>query len=258
MRALRAPLCSRSVFLIYFYQALRSSLRASAGHQLVLLHVSCIVPPSRSPSPRLPQRCRCVHAAHFNPRRPRLFSPRTCCRRRHTVAFPQPRAAHVRLTLVLQTATGSSYPLFMLTRDASALVRFGALACVDALINSLREAVRRLYLLSTSCILPLLRCVDFFATSIWFWLRRPRRSCTRSKKMTTRCVAAITAAVCIFILISYFVPAGCGGTRSTHRQEFGGHAGRELAGLLVVGASKAFAADTWAFEPLFCIYMHVS
>jgi hypothetical protein len=29
----------------------------------------------------------------------------------------------------------------MLTRDAAPLVRFGALACVDALVNSLREAV---------------------------------------------------------------------------------------------------------------------
>ena len=35
-----------------------------------------------------------------------------------------------------------SHPFLMLTRDAAALVRFGALACVDALVNSLREAVR--------------------------------------------------------------------------------------------------------------------
>lgn len=33
-----------------------------------------------------------------------------------------------------------NYALLMLTRDAAPLVRFGALACVDALVNSLREA----------------------------------------------------------------------------------------------------------------------
>ena len=76
----------------------------------------------------------------------------------------------------------------MLTRDAAALVRFGALACVDALVNSLREAVR------LSCSILISRARDRFFTlvfvlrSIWFWPQRLRRSCTRLKKTTTRCI----------------------------------------------------------------------
>ena len=77
----------------------------------------------------------------------------------------------------------------MLTRDAAALVRFGALACVDALVNSLREAVRL-----SSCSILISSAGDRFFTlvfvlrSIWFWPQRLRRSCTRLKKTTTRCI----------------------------------------------------------------------
>ena len=47
----------------------------------------------------------------------------------------------------------------MLTRDVSALVRFGALACVDALVNSLREAVSYRRALALYCARPLRHCL---------------------------------------------------------------------------------------------------
>ncbi len=72
-----------------------------------------------------------------------MLRTRPCRRCRYTVAFAQSRVAHVSRAIVLQAAEISpSHTFFILTRDASALVRFGALACVDALVNSLREAVR--------------------------------------------------------------------------------------------------------------------
>jgi hypothetical protein len=83
-----------------------------------------------------------------------------------------------------------SHSLIMLTRDASALVRFGALACVDALVNSLREAVSCRSVFSTAsvpCLTPCSSC------STWFSLQRPHPSCTRSRKTTTRCATAAAA-----------------------------------------------------------------
>jgi hypothetical protein len=72
-----------------------------------------------------------------------MLGTRPCRRCRYTVAFAQSCAAHVSRAIVFQSAEISrSHTFFILTRDASALVRFGALACVDALVNSLREAVR--------------------------------------------------------------------------------------------------------------------
>ena len=137
------------------------------------------------------QRGRSIHAAHFNPCCPRMLCPCPCCRCRHIVAVAQLRPSHVSLLRchgVMIGLRGSNF-FSMLTRDAAALVRFGALACVDALVNSLREAVR------LSCSILISRARDsiftlvFALRSTWFWLQRLLRSCTRLKKTTTRCIA---------------------------------------------------------------------
>jgi hypothetical protein len=122
--------------------------------------------------------------------------------------------------------------LFMLTRDAAPLVRFGALACVDALVNSLREAVCSPFFLTASCFT---RVTVVCVRSIWFLLQRPRHSCTKLKKTTMRCFVFAFGVALFAPHYTSLHPPGCGSTRSTNCQKFRGYAWRKLTRLFVVG-----------------------
>jgi hypothetical protein len=192
----------------------RGTVRASAGHQLVLFHLNFSMHLSRSLPHHPPSRSAAdLYMQHIST----LVAPACSALALAAGADTLWRSLnHALLMLVAQSffkrpksvlLTRFSYSLAMRLLSCASEHWPASTPWSTACGRRCANHFFRLFFLLFFLFCPAFSCAPFVTPlaplrSTWFWRRRLRPSCTRLKKMTTRCAAQIAAASASFLIHS--------------------------------------------------------